>query len=152
MIRPLKEPETIGRALSPAQKTALLETAALKPEWQTAYYAAQIALQTVMRGCEIRGLQWYDVDLLSDTLTIRKSKSAAGIRTIPLTRAAFEVFAELRKRAELFGDIMPEHFVFARFKPVGRFDGKELQEKCGSRDLIQHSHSVAGKSMARSHK
>ena len=37
-------------------------------------------------------------------------------------------FVELRKRAELFGDVIPEHFIFARFKPVGRFDGKELQE------------------------
>ena len=54
-VRPLKEPETIGHALTPLEKAALLETAALKPEWQTAYYAAQIALQTGMRGCEIRG-------------------------------------------------------------------------------------------------
>ena len=127
-IRPLKEPETIGRALTPAEKAALLETAALKPEWQTAFYAAQIALQTGMRGCEIRGLKWSDVDLLADTLTIRKSKTAAGVRTIPLTRVAFPVFVELRKRAELFGDVLPEHYIFARFKPVGRFDGKELRE------------------------
>ena len=97
-----------------------------------------------MRGCEIRGFRWSDVDLLSDTLTIRKSKTAAGVRTIPLTRAALEVFIELRKRAELFGDVIPEHFIFARFKPVGRFDGKELR-KCALRDLIQHSRSVAGK-------
>jgi integrase len=127
-VRPLREPESIGRALTPDQKAALLETAALKPEWQTAYYAAQIALQTGMRGCEIRGLKWSDVDLLADTLTIRKSKTAAGVRTIPLTRAAFETFVELHKRAELFGDVLREHYVFARFKPVGRFEGKELQE------------------------
>ena len=57
------------------------------------------------------GLKWSDVDLLADTLTIRKSKTAAGVRTIPLTRAAFEVFAELRKRAELFGDVELEHYV-----------------------------------------
>ena len=73
------------------------------------------------------GLKWSDVDLVADTLTIRKSKTAAGVRTIPLTRVAFQVFVELRKRSELFGEVLPEHYIFARFKPVGRFDGKELQ-------------------------
>jgi integrase len=143
-VRPLKEPETIGRALTPEQKSALLETAAIKPEWQTAFYAAQSALQTGMRGCEIRGLRWSNVDLLADTLTIRKSKTAAGVRTIPLTRGAFETFDELHKRAELFGDVLGEHYVFARFKPVGRFEGRELQ-KCVWLDSIQRNPSVAGK-------
>jgi integrase len=127
-VRPLREPESIRRALTPAQKAALLETATLKPEWQTAYYAAQIALQTGMRGCEIRSLQWSDIDLVADTLTIRKSKTTAGVRTIPLTRVAFETFVELHKRAELFGDVLRQHYVFARFKPVGRFERRELQE------------------------
>jgi integrase len=127
-IRPLKEPSTIGRALSPEQKAALLEAAALKREWETAFYAAQIALQTTMRGCEIRGLRWSDIDLLASTLSIRKSKTDAGVRTIPLTSDAFEVFVQLRKRAELFGPVEPQHYVFARFKPVGRFHGKEIVE------------------------
>jgi integrase len=95
-----------------------------------------------MRGCEIRDLRWSDVDLLADTLTIRKSKTAAGVRTIPLTRTAFETFAELHKRAELFGDVLGEYYVFARFKPVGRFEGKELQE-CVWLDLIQRGKGVA---------
>ena len=34
-IKPLKEPRTIGRALTPSQKSALLEAVALKPEWET---------------------------------------------------------------------------------------------------------------------
>lgn len=127
-IKPLKEPSSIGRALSPEEKTALLEAAALKPEWETAFFAAQIALQTTMRGCEIRGLRWADVDLLTDTLQIRKSKTEAGVRVIPLTPDAFEVFVQLRMRAELFGPVEPEHYVFARFKPVGRFHGKEIVE------------------------
>lgn len=127
-VKPFKEPETIGRALTPDQKAALLEAAALKPEWETAYFAATIALNTTMRGCEIRGLRWSDVDLLNDTLTIHKSKTEAGVRVIPLTPAAFETFVQLRKRAELFGPVAPDHYVFARFKPVGRFHGKEIVE------------------------
>lgn len=125
-VRPFKEPITIGRALTPSEKQCLLEAASLKPEWETAYFAAVIALNTTMRGCEIRGLRWSDVDLLKDTLNIRKSKTDAGIRVIPLTPNALEIFMRLRERAELFGSVETEHYVFASFKPVGRFDGKEL--------------------------
>ncbi len=125
-IKPLKEPPTIGRALSPAEKASLLDAAAYKPEWETAYYAAILALNTTMRGCEIRGLRWSDIDLLADTLAIRKSKTEAGVRIIPLTPAAFEVLVQLRTRAEMFGTVEPQHYVFARFKPVGRFHGREI--------------------------
>ncbi len=116
-IKPLKEPRTIGRALSPDEKALLLQAATGKPEWETAYYAAIIALNTTMRGCEIRGLRWGDIDLLADTLTIRKSKTAAGERVIPLTPDALDVFVQLRARAELFGPVEPSHFVFASYKP-----------------------------------
>lgn len=127
-VKPLKEPSTIGRALSPDQKAALLEAAALKPAWETAFYAAILALNTTMRGCEIKGLRWSDVDLLNDTLAIRKSKTDAGVRVIPLTPDAFEVLVKLRQRAELFGPVQPDHYIFASFKPVGRFEDKKLVE------------------------
>ncbi len=125
-LKPLKEPATIGRALSPAEKTALLEAAALKPEWETAFFAAQIALNTTMRGCEIKGLRWSDIDLLNDTLTIRKGKTAASARIIPLTADALEVFVQLRTRSELFGAVELSHFVFASFRPVQTFENKKL--------------------------
>jgi integrase len=51
-----------------------------KPEWETAYFAAILALNTTMRGCEIRGLRWADMDLDANTLTIRKSETDAGLR------------------------------------------------------------------------
>ena len=124
-IRPLKEPATIGRSLSPGEKSSLLEAAALKPEWETAFYATILALNTTMRGCEIKGLRWADVDLLNDTLTIRKGKTAAAARVIPLTPDAFEVFVQLRKRAELFGAVEPSHYIFATFKPVVTFEGSK---------------------------
>lgn len=125
-IKPLREPQTIGKALSPEQKQALLEAATLKPEWQTAYFATVLALNTTMRSAELKGLRWSDIDFVNSTLTIQKSKTAAGQRVIPLTPDAFEVLAQLRARAELFGTVMPEHCVFARFKPVGRFHDREI--------------------------
>ena len=56
-IKPLPERLDIGRALTPAQKENLLKTASSKPEWQIAYLATTIALNTTMRACEIRGLK-----------------------------------------------------------------------------------------------
>lgn len=35
-IKPLKEPESIGRALTFEEKTRLFKTASQKPEWETA--------------------------------------------------------------------------------------------------------------------
>lgn len=130
-IKPLKEPASIGRALTTEQKKTLLEVAALKPEWENAYLASVIALSTTLRGCEVRGLRWQDVNLASNpaTLTINKGKTSASERTIPLTREAFEAFVKLRSRSELFGQVQPDHYVFARFRSVGRFQGREIVER-----------------------
>ncbi len=77
-IRPLKEPSTIGRALTEDEKHRLLKTAVMRPEWETAYLAAVLCLNTTARGCELKGLQWSDVDLFRRTLTIRKTKTESG--------------------------------------------------------------------------
>jgi hypothetical protein len=90
-------------------------TAVMRPEWETAYLAATLCLNTTARGCELKGLQWADVDLFDRTLTIRKSKTAAGVRAIPLTEVACSVLARLRTRAESFGPVGPEHYVFAAY-------------------------------------
>ena len=114
-IRPLKEPSTIGRALTEEDKQRLLRTAVTRPEWETAYLAAILCLNTTARGCELKGLQWSDVDLFDRTVTVRKSKTDAGVRAIPLTDVACSVLARLRTRAESFGPVEPEHYVFAAY-------------------------------------
>jgi len=116
-IRPLKEPGTIGRALTGDEQQRLLKTAMTRPEWETAYLAAILCLNTTARGCELKGLQWTDVDLFTKTLTIRKSKTAAGERIVPLTTVACSTLARLRARAESFGPVEPVHYVFAAFTP-----------------------------------
>jgi integrase len=125
-IKPLKEPNTIGRALSVEDKQRLLRTALTKPEWETAYLAAILCLNTTARGCELKGLQWGDIDLFGRMLTIRKSKTAAGERTIPLTTVAVSALAKLRTRAETFGSVQPTHYIFAAFVPKFTFSGKRV--------------------------
>jgi integrase len=125
-IKPLKEPRTIGRALTHEEKLKLLKTASERPEWETAYWAALIALNTTMRGCELKSLTWADVNLIERTLVVRKSKTAAGERLIPLNQEAFDTLLKFRKRAELFGTVEPAHYVIGAFRPKWKFNGNDL--------------------------
>jgi integrase len=111
-IRPLKEPRTIGRALSSEEKARLLHAADSNPEWQNARLAMTLALCTTMRGVEIRNLRWQDVDLLRNLFTVRRSKTDAGLRSIPMNDDARSAVLELWERAIAFGGIKPEHFIF----------------------------------------
>jgi integrase len=91
--------------LSFEEKTRSLKMATAKPEWETARLAAILALNTTMRGCELKGLRWRDADFLERTLTIRRSKTAAGERVIPLNSEAWATILQLRdKSRRLFGD------------------------------------------------
>jgi integrase len=125
-IRPLREPSTIGKALTEEEQQRLLRTAVARPEWETAYLAAILCLNTTARGCKLKGLQWSDVDLFAKTLTIRKSKSDAGVRIVPLTDVAASALGRLRRRAEGFGTVEPSHYVFAAFVPKFKLSGKRV--------------------------
>jgi integrase len=111
-IKPLPLRQKIGRALSYDEKLRLLKVSASRPEWQTASWAAVLALNTTMRGCEIKGLRWRDVDFLENTLTIRKSKTEAGERVIPLNADALRVVLALYARARVLNGTQPDHYVF----------------------------------------
>jgi len=111
-IKPLPIRQSVGRALEPEEKLRLLKVAASREDWQTAYSAAVLALNTTMRGCEIRGLRWRDVDLIDRSVTVRKSKTEAGERVIPLNADAYRVLLSLYGRAKKVGDVLPDHYVF----------------------------------------
>ncbi|HUK31510.1 MAG TPA: tyrosine-type recombinase/integrase, partial [Candidatus Acidoferrum sp.] len=112
--KPLPARSTIGRALSNDEELRLLRVAAKRPEWSNARLAMTLAMHTTMRGCEIRGLQWRDVDFLGRSVTIRHSKTKAGIRTIPLNATAWAAVLELRERIKTFysGEPQPAWYVF----------------------------------------
>lgn len=55
-IKRLHEPSTIGRALTHEERTRLFHFAALKPERETAFHAAVLAVNTTARKCELRAL------------------------------------------------------------------------------------------------
>jgi integrase len=70
------------------------------------------ALNTTMRACEIKALTWYDVDFLEGTVTIRRSKTEAGRRVIPLNEDGLNAMRELYRRASAIGGTHPDHYVF----------------------------------------
>ncbi len=111
-IRPLPERRDVGRALAHDEKLRLLKVAASRPEWQVAHCAAVMALNTTLRGCGLKGLRWSDIDLLDRALTVRRSKTRAGERVIPLNKNAMAAILELYHRAQAVGGTEPDHYVF----------------------------------------
>ena len=65
-----------------------------------------------MRGCEIKGLCWRDVDMMERTITIRNSKTEAGERVLPLNADAWAVILQLYERAKTMGRIEGSHYLF----------------------------------------
>ena len=122
-IKPLPVHTQIGRAMTLDEKLRLTKTAEMKPEWQSARFAMVLALSTTMRACEIKALRWYDVDFLGGTVTIRRSKTEAGQRVIPLNDDALRATRELYRRASAVGMPHQDHYVFPacendRFDPT----------------------------------
>ena len=118
-IRPLPVRQNIGRALSYDEKLRLLKLASSRPEWQNAAWATSLALNTTMRGCGIKQLKWRDMDLMERTLSIRKSKTEAGERVIPLNADSWNAVLSLYRRAQALGDVLPEHYMYSmRVKPL----------------------------------
>ena len=80
-----------------------------------------------MRACEIRGLQWRDIDLMDRTLTIRRSKTDAGERIIPLNANVWAAVIKLRERAKLLcgSEPQPDWYVF----PHGEGQGPVTRPK-----------------------
>jgi integrase len=111
-LKPLKERRSVGRAMTLDEKLRLLRLAAQNPDWQNTRLAMTLALNTTMRGCELKSLRWRDVDMMGRVLTIMKSKTEAGERVIPLNSTAFAAILDLRDRAKSFNGLDPNHYLF----------------------------------------
>src|ERR1700676_131588 len=107
-IKPLPVRHQVGRALSPEEKLSLQQAARKNSDWENARLAMTLALNTTMRACEVKGLQWKDVDFLERTIIIRHSKTDAGRRLIPLKGEAFEAIMELYHRAQKAAGTAPD--------------------------------------------
>jgi integrase len=102
----------VGKVLTASEKRMLFETAASKQDWMVVYCAAVLAVNTTCRSVELRHLRWRDVDLFGQVMNVRRSKTQAGHRSIPLNTDASAALGRLLQRAEIHGASQPEHFVF----------------------------------------
>lgn len=117
--KPLREASRgPGVALSVEEERRLFETAQQKPQWDAAYYAALVAVNTTQRGCELKELRLRDVHLLDRVVTVRRdtTKTDAGCRVIPLNDTALWALARLIDRAQMLGASEPDHFLFPSFQ------------------------------------
>lgn len=102
----------VGRVLTADQKRRLFEAAGSRPDWLVAHCAAVLAVSTTCRGVELKNLRWRDVDLFGLVMTVKRSKTEAGHRTIPLNGDAGAALARLLERARAHGVSEPDHYVF----------------------------------------
>ena len=97
--------------LTAEQKALLFQTAGSKPQWEVAFYAAVLAVNTTCRSVALKHLCWSDVNFLEQEICIRRSKTEKGLRTLPLASEAMTVLSRLLERARLLGCCEPEHYV-----------------------------------------
>jgi integrase len=150
-VRALPERQNaVGRVLPADLKRKLFETAASKPEWMVAHCAAVLAVSTTCRGIEIRNLKWQDVDLFSRVVSIRRSKTAAGHRTIPLNGDAMAALARLLERARTLGGSEPDHYIFPACEHV-TIDPTRPQKswRTAWRKLVRETARSVGREAAR---
>jgi integrase len=107
-----KRSRVVGQVLTPEQKAHLFKMAGSKPDWLVAHCAAVLAGSTTCRGVELKNLRWCHVDLFNRSMSIRRSKSDAGHRTIPLNGDAAAALARLWDRAQVENASGSDHFVF----------------------------------------
>jgi len=77
-----------------------------------AFSAAVLAVSTTCRGVELKNLRWKDVDLFKREMAIKRSKTEAGHRTIPLNADAMSALARLWERAQAHDVARPDYYIF----------------------------------------
>lgn len=102
----------VGRALTEDEQARLFEVAQSRSDWLYAYTAAVLGAYCGMRSCEIKALQWKDVDFVASVLEIRRSKTPAGWRSPTLNTVCRDTLAQLHAKAVLINATEPDHYVF----------------------------------------
>lgn len=102
-----------GLVLLPADAKKLLAKAQENPGWKLAFYCCALAASTGLRSIEIKRLQLRDIviDGLAPHLNIRRSKTDAGIRSVPLNHGGLVAVSWLLERSKALGASEPIHYL-----------------------------------------
>lgn len=126
-LKRLPEHSNVGRALTVAELSALLKLADSRDEWLMLRCAIVLALNTTMRSAEIKHLRWKDIDLFEKTINVRRSKTEAGERVIPMNKDAVSAILHLFRQAQSAHMDEPEHFVIPACEN-GTIDASKYQK------------------------
>lgn len=112
--QPLPLPrESPHRALTPQEEERLYRIGAHHPQWEVAYCAFIISINTTAGAGEIRHLRLMDIDDVQQTMRVQPegAKNEGRMRVIPLNRTAWKAVGHLRRRAERLGCALPHHYL-----------------------------------------
>lgn len=99
-----------GRALTPEEVQRVIASIPAGRKYRNSGDALMLAITTGMRSAEIKQLRWHDVNFLTQTISIRHSKTPAGWRTIQMNETALRVLTRRYDAAPR--NVQPEDFVF----------------------------------------
>ncbi len=123
-VRFEREPDSIGKALTPQEESALLAAMESNPLLHTVVI---LALNTALRKNEIRTLRWSQIDLFRRALTVGRSKTEGSSgRVVPLNSLAH---AALVRWAGHFPEPCPEHHVFPACESAALGQDHPITEK-----------------------
>ncbi|HUZ47874.1 MAG TPA: site-specific integrase [Terriglobia bacterium] len=103
--------EKVGSALTDDQSRLLESVAASKDAWTVAHLAFLLAVNSGMRGAEIKRLQLRHVDFNNKRLSVEDSKTAKSNRMVELNSTALSAVAKLWMRAQSLGAKEPGHYL-----------------------------------------
>jgi integrase len=106
----------IGRALTRVELVKLTETALTNSNWEAAFYGSVLAVNSGLRGGEIKKLRIGSIDLEHRCITIKRdaTKTNSGARIVELNADAVEAAARLLVRAESLGATKPDHYLMPK--------------------------------------
>lgn len=112
--QPLPLPkESPHRALTQAEEDRLYRVGPTNPNWEVAFCAFVISINSTVGPGELRHVRLCDVDLVERTFRIQPegAKNEGRIRVIPLNQRAWSAMEYLLTRARNLGACYPHHYV-----------------------------------------
>jgi integrase len=142
-VRKLEERKDVGRALSPEEQSRLLAGLEQRrtPHLQT---LIPLLLLTGMRSGEAKSLTWRQVDLMDNTMTVGRAKTANGTgRTIPINADLGPVLCAHRQWfKERFGEPKPDQYLFPWGKPLPSDPTRQLTDITSGWDELRKDTGV----------
>jgi integrase len=127
-FQPLPLPkESPHRALTPAEEERLLRIGATKPQWEVAYCAFVISINTTAGPGEIRHIRLRDVELDHPdgpqfSVQPKGAKNEGRIRVLPLNEPAARAMQYLLDRAAKLGSTQPDDYMLPFRVRTGFYD------------------------------